>query len=308
MKKFLTGLLCLMLLTSCNQAKEEAPKEDSKDVVLNVLSPKGAPAISTIPYRLQHEENVEYVAGPDLLQAAFINPEPQYDVIIAPTNLGCKLASIDKTSYKLIGVVTWGNLYLVGSDVVDLNDETKTLAAFGEQAVPSKVLETRLPDLNLNIDYYPSVSEAQAALLTNKADVALLAEPLATATIAKGKTLDLELSILQDLQNIDGMNSSYPQAGIFVNTEKYDENSQAYQEFVQEISDYLTNVASDTSILTKDIDEINPETLGLPSSELIAKTYSRLGLRYESSIDAKDALNEFLQLFAIENIEKTIIE
>ena len=46
--------------------------------------------------------------------------------------------------------------------------------------------------------WYASVAEVQGAMLAGKADVALMAEPAATATIAKAKEKGQELKIVMD--------------------------------------------------------------------------------------------------------------
>ena len=59
----------------------------------------------------------------------------EYDIIVAPSNLGMTLAAKGADQYELAAVITWGNLYLVAEDEDALNEEGE-LAAFGEAAVP----------------------------------------------------------------------------------------------------------------------------------------------------------------------------
>ena len=102
--------------------------------------------------------------------------------------------------YRLLGVITWGNLYLVGN--TKLVDSELPLAMFGEGAVPQKVVENAvdLSTLNKDIQYFNSVADVQVALLTEKASYGLLAEPLLTATLAKATQSDIELEVIYDIQ------------------------------------------------------------------------------------------------------------
>ena len=50
------------------------------------------------------------------------------------------------------------------------------------------------------ITYFASVNEVQQQLLSKKANVGLMAEPAATATIAKAKEKGITLKVLKDLQ------------------------------------------------------------------------------------------------------------
>lgn len=88
-------------------------------------------------------------------------------------------------AFNLEAVLTWGNLYLVGPEGSDLT--SASIAAFGEKAVPQLVFQYVMDTANMNVTYYASVQEAQQALLTGQSEVALLAQPVAAATIAKAK-------------------------------------------------------------------------------------------------------------------------
>ena len=89
----------------------------------------------------------------------------EYDAIVAPINLGCQLLAKGKTDYKLAGVLTWGNLYLVENEGVQNNE----LAAFGEQAVPGMIFKLVKDSndvmKNAKVTYYNAVSDVQAQVL-----------------------------------------------------------------------------------------------------------------------------------------------
>lgn len=296
MKKILLMCLGLLLMTGCFQQKNEVENKTA----LKILSPSGAPAISLAHLICEDQHEIVVVDGSDVLQASFVNPDAEYDMIVAPTNLGVKLAQSGKSEYRLVAVITWGNLYVVAKEGTELSNTMK-FAAFGENAVPGLVFERLKAHLSIDdANYYNSVTEAQAALLSSNADAALIAEPAATATIAKGKQNDLNLSIVGDLQALwetetgfDG----YPQAGIFIRVTE--ENEAVIDDVLQQIQTTLTHYENNADALKEDIETASAEKLGVPSSDIIVKSYSRLGLDYRSASECEEELRDFLSLFNI---------
>ncbi len=293
MKRIVSLLvMAAILLSGCSKSSK------TDDYSLKVLTPTGAPAVASIPLSNQGFD-VSYDNGGTNIQAALINPTPEYDVIIAPVNLGVTLISKGSTTYRLHSVVTWGNLYLVESTK---EGALNNLALFGENAVPGKVFESVKSLLALSVDqstYYASVSEAQQVLMSGQAKYALLAEPLVTASIAKAKQSGFEISIAKDVQSLwkeKNGDDNYPQAGIFVEETIYDEHKTAVDAAVKSMGDYLT--AHET--LESDIDRIGVEKLGVPSSAIIKSAWDRMNLKVVSAKDSSAQLTNFLSLFNIE--------
>lgn len=319
MKKVVAVFLSVLLLVGCTTSttnkSESTPTPSStpstEPVVLSVLAPRGATALAMIPVLKDESATVTFVDGTDVIQAAFVNPTPEYNVLVAPTNLGVKLANGDKTKYRMLGVLTWGNLYLVGSDE-ELLQQDGQLAAFGEGAVPGLVFEATNPEIKSTVTYYNGVADAQAALISGNANVALLAEPAATATIAKMKEQGKEVKIIEDLQKefaaISG-SEGFPQAAIYVLEDEYKANKDAYDQLVNSISAYAANVnEASMDSLKADVNAITPDVLGVPNAEIVAKTWTRLNIRYANAKDVVDQLNSFLKLFDIPSVDKAIIK
>ncbi len=321
MKKVLSIVLTsLFVLSGCSSSTSQevatpsattTPTSTSEVVytpTLKILAPGGAPALSQIG-AIEAGYDVEITDGPDKLQAELINADSEYDVIVAPTNLGVKLASAGKSEYKLLDVVTWGNLYLVGPADTDLS--TANIAGFGEQAVTGLVFKAIYPELADKVNWgYASVTEAQAALLSDQAEVAILAEPVATATIAKAKEQGKELTILSDLQELWNGGQGYPQAGIFVKASAYEENVDEYDNYMSIIYTYINDVESseDKSVVVNSIDSIGAENLSVPSSAIVAKVWDRLNIHPTKASEVSDEVAEFLQLFDVTDVTSAIIE
>ena len=290
--------------------EEGVPVQEGTDAAqategLSILCPTGAPAIAMIPVMKSGLNTVDTVEGADNLQAAFVNPDPQYDVIVAPTNLGVKLASAGKTGYKLLAVVDWGNLYIVGNAEDAL--ENGTVAAFGEQAVPGLVFKKAYPEAAEKANWYNAVDEARAALLAGNADAALLAEPAATASIAKAKQDGLELSIISNVQEVWG-GSGFPMASLFVREDLYAENAQVFENLVGELTAYAETVdPEDPSALIEDINAITPEKLGVPNAEIVGKCYKRINVKITPADQCKDDIRAFMEIFDVTEIDAAFL-
>ena len=330
MKKISAIVLSTLLLAGCSnganapaetaaataEASAEATAETVETTVpeetaydfseLKIIAPMGAPALSLLPV-LKDNSNAQIVNGPETLQAALVNPEPEYDVIVAPTNLGVKLAAAGKTDYRMLAVVTWGNMFVVADDENIIDNADAKLALFGENAVGGLVFKSLYPEPAANVTWYDSVTDAQAALLSDKANGALLAEPAATATIAKAKESGKEFKIVVDLQEEWG--GGYPQAGLYVRTADYEENKDLYDAMIAEMTAYAENAASsDKAGVVADIDAVGAETLGVPNSAIVGKVWDRMGVEIVKASECVEELDKFLGLFDIANSEAAVIK
>lgn len=136
MKRFIKYLFCLLMLlmlVGCNS--------NTSSTNINILCPVGAPALSFVSEyeNINKTGKIDFVDGSDQLIAELSKNNSDYDIIVAPINLGAKLIQNKQSDYKIKGIITWGNLYYVGTSDNDLK-ETGELALFGEGAVPQKLL------------------------------------------------------------------------------------------------------------------------------------------------------------------------
>lgn len=298
MKKIIVLLIALFLV-GCSA---QAPLTDDVEA-LSILAPKGAPALTLITYANQYgSDNLTLVDGTDVISAALVNPTPEYDVIIAPINLGA--ITINKGSeYRLLGVITWGNLYLVAN--TDLVDSDLPIAMFGEGAVPQIVVDASidLTEFGKDVQYYNSVADVQVALLTQSASYGLLAEPALTATLAKASAAGINLEVVSDIQmeyNAKNGTSGYPQAAVFVLNSTYEAKTASYDELVSYLSDL--NVENVTALLSG-----NEETYGVPSAAIITQAWDGMNIEYKGYKDVETEISAFLQLFNIDSSENMFV-
>lgn len=302
--KALTAAALGLSLFGCGASQNEEVK---------ILAPSGAPALGILgAFDAENVASVETVSGSDVLQAELAKEDGEYDIIVAPSNLGMTLASKGADNYELAAVITWGNLYLVSADADALEKEGE-LAAFGEGAVPQLVLEHALDidALSLNVTYHSAVSDAQAQLLSGKADVALLAEPAVTATIAKAKENGTQLQVIADLQqlyaekNDTAADSGYPQAAIFVKKGE----SASLRSVLEQIETFANETSSDSDALSEKIEAVGADVLGVPSAAVALNSWERQNIRYVSAQDAKADLAQFAEIFGIDvDLDTLLVE
>lgn len=300
MKKFLKYILCLLVITTIVGCSDNKKKEDNKSdikisesqVPANILCPNGAPALAFVSEYdfINKKGKIDFVDGSDTLIAELSKADSEYDIIVAPINLGAKLIATGQTDYRMSAVITWGNLYYVGTSEEDLKG-TGELALFGQGAVPEKVVDVAGVETSLTPTYYNSATLVQQQLLSGNAKVGMLAEPLASATVAKAKQEGIDLKIITDLQAKYGDGNGYPQAAIFV------KDNTDYSILFENI-DLFTNDGYNG--LQKYLESIGAETLNLPSIELVVSSMERQNVHYKDAKDCKKEITNFLKLFDIE--------
>lgn len=298
-KVFLAAALSIGLAACSSGENEEVKLEPVK-----ILCPTGAPGLSLLGALNNDLVTVDFVEGTDVLTAEMAKEDSEYDIIVAPTNLGAKIYT-NSPNYNLDAVLTWGNLYLVGKEGVDLS--TANIAAFGEGAVPGMVFKNVYDVDTMNVTWYNSVQEAQQALLTGQVDVALLAQPVAAATIAKGSEQGLNLSVVSDLQELWQTKNEmdikgFPQASLFV--KKDSEEKVSY--VLDGIKTFLNSV--DDEAISSAIEAVGADKLGIPNAELAVKTWKAQNINYVSGKDAKKDIEAFLKVFNMELPEGLIVE
>ncbi len=273
---------------------------------LTILSPKGAPALSLIPIIQEGKDSIEFVDGTDILSAELIKGEK--DLIIAPVNLGASLSKKDSNPYRLYGIVTWGNLYLVANtDVTLSNDEP--IALFGEQAVPGLVFNAVKDQLSISViaNAFNAVTDVQGQLLSKSFNIGLMAEPLLSATIAKAKTLEvpLNLSIYADIQTLwlekTGF-ENFPQAAIYIKADISEDKLKQVDARLELMMAYNYEVNKDSSILDVDIDDALSKTLGVPTSKILVEAWDRMNINVVKADESKEAIEAFLKLFKLNGL------
>lgn len=189
------------------------------ETVIKMIVPFGSPALSSIYLQESADYHVDLVLGADPLVAAF--GSKSHDIIFAPTNLGAKMYQA-KPDYIMLGVVVWGNFYLV-TENPDINTFTdldgKEVIVFGQNQTSDIIMKYIIANNNIDthINYVDNVNTATETYLLDTSKVVLVAEPQISRIMMlkpNSKTIDLQ-ELYQEIQGSD----TYPQSGIFVKSD-----------------------------------------------------------------------------------------
>lgn len=296
--RYLKLLLIGLLLIGCTPKKDQSIK---------VLAPYGAPALSLVKQASLDENEIDFVKGSEILSAELVKSDSEYDIIYAPVNLGCKMIQAGKSTYKLKAIITWGNLYVVGSSK-DALVKSKTFTSFGEGSVVDYVLKNAIDLENYEVQYFSSAEDVQAQLLAQKTTLAMLAEPAVTATIQKAKQQNIHLQILVDLQDEyqKSMNTElkgFPQAAIFVK----EGSEKKVNEFLKNIENWVNNIAiSSPKKIEEYVNEVGADNLGVPSGSLSKITWDKQSIHYVDASECEEDLTTLLSLMGIQYSEEML--
>lgn len=212
-------IMFMLCLSSC--------VSDSSMDKVKIITPSGAPTLG-ISNAIKNTDlfDTTIVAGPDALAAAFSKKE--YDIIVAPVNLGVKFYnSLNKFDYIYYKTIVGGCFYLTSveeiGNIKELNN--KEITVFGKNSTPDVVIRSLINyyELNVKINYVNDVSEANAMLIGKKADIIISAEPAISKINQSNKYYTLDLT--EEWKKISNTTFNIPQAGIFVKKNKIRETN-----------------------------------------------------------------------------------
>lgn len=321
MKKLLTLIAAVTLLTSCGTPKASS-KEEAKEYdrsTLSVITPTGAPALAF--YKYANQTNFETNANP----AEGIIPQMvtgKKDVVVLPTNAGIQAIVNKKAEYQIAATITFGNFYLLNMN----NDENKTLDAndtillFQKGNVPDKVFHYVYGnDYDANVHYVSAVSDAAAAVNAGQfvdaesgknvvPNYVLLAQPVLQTVLTKNA--DKGYAVYADMQakyKEKSDNKALFQASVFVKTSVNKDTAKA---FLESLKADINNAISNPDVINdslKDVTEVQTVYGIAPAmATAVTKNNNGMGLGFEYAKDNKAAIENFLKLFNIEGLNEEV--
>lgn len=245
--KFLLNIIMILMLlfsvtilTGC----DGDTIEEKDDHVYSFLAPTGTPSLALATV-FDNNPQVEYeiVAGANPLVAALTSGS--HDFIVAPVNVGAKLFTSNQ-KYKLVKTIVWGNFYIASlSEITSINDlEGKTITAFSQNSSPDIMLKAVLDAYGLSdkvtIEYVDAVTTANSMMMSGQAEIIVSAEP--SISVLKNKKTVYTIDLQEEWNKLSG-GSSFPQAGLFVNTALLTEDKKAntmafINKVLEKIEDY----------------------------------------------------------------------
>jgi NitT/TauT family transport system substrate-binding protein len=140
--------------------------------------------------------------------------------------------------------------------------------------------------------------DTQAQLLTGQASVALLAEPLVSATLKQNSELKILMDIQQHYQSKSGF-ENYPQAALFVLDSFYQSHKSDVNQFIDDLIQYNQEITHNQSLLETDLSNTDLTALGLPPIPVIKDAYHRMNIHVSYALDRRDDIQAFMDLFNI---------
>lgn len=271
--------------------------QSQASVDYTMLVPTGAPTALVVDMLDKENTSITVVNGVDPLMSEFLNPAQTMDFIIAPIINVSKLQMENKTSYKLVGIMSWGNLVILGQPNTDLN--AAKMAVFAPMGVPGVITKHLLEKEGLSpeLSNVPTMADAMSLYLGGHVDAVLMAYPLAQNLIDQhGATILMDVQATYEKHT--GL-SNYPQAGLYV-------SEAFYHEHKKEVTSMMNQL-----IETHEKNRLTPERLNQLSDEHkskllidtmapLVKNYTALGLGPCYSLEKLEDLNQFLALFDLE--------
>ncbi len=258
MKKILSSIIVMIVCALFIGCKKN-PKEK-----IRVLLPQGTPLVAVGNLLDDEMFSFDIVNGQDPLIEAFTKGE--YDLLIAPLNLGTKLNIAKKSEYKLKAIITTNNTYLVSKNEFKNIEEVngKNVLGFGEGSTPSLALNSIMNYKNLTpkkVDFRSSAADVTLEYTSKNTeyDFFLLAEPNISIISNKTKKEVYKISLSDLLKDEVDM---LIQACLFVNPNKNidDKAINKIEENIKEMnnnpSDYAKRVESKHNFfegLTKEV-------------------------------------------------------
>ena len=287
MKKIISILLVLFVSVFAFGCKE---KEKTY-----LLTPEGIPLVAIGGVVSKFE--VTTTPGPQVLQSELV--QDNYDVIVAPVTLGAQLSIKGSINYKIAGLITFDNMYIVSKKNVTLNSindlNGKTIYAYGQNQPSDIMLKYALEKsgVTCTIEYADSVATVVSSyFLPGNADYALVAEPYLSKIKQKVEVNVIDVaSVLRGLS--EGSVEFIPQAAIYV----YKELSKSQiKKILKVIEDNIAALNKDNSAYAKLLLEQDSNLYPLFTNlgeDVLSGVCLNAGINYLKAYDNKAKLEEF---------------
>ncbi len=318
MKKVLKGLavalatLSASLLVGCGEEKKEN---------LIVCMPDGAPAMAFASLMQDGMDGVEFqVVAPTAIATKISNLDESKnaDLCVLPITAASKKLG-DGEKYKMLSMITSGNLYLLSKDESVINgleqSEYKDLSSLVGKTVGVMQM-TEMPGLTFkwSIENYglawhevknDGVTQADkinlkgiggvADMAVNDLSAYLVAEPAASVQLKQGFTSVCSLETLYCKG--EGSVAGYPQA-VLVAKKDLVENSAFIEEFLGKVekSAKALSTLSGAQIVSAIGERLEDKDKGTLKAELLTKeTVARCGVRFMRAADCKAAVLSYVE-------------
>ena len=205
------------------------------------------------------EAEYELLAAPDAMVAELA--KGTYDIACLPLNTAANLFN-KGTDYRLVGICTWGNMYIVSTDasITSLAGLSgKTIAVSGQGATPDVVLRYALEQAGLTkkvtIDYTLTAhADLAASVISGQTTIALMPEPFVSNIMAENSAVKIVVDMQQVWAETTGGEPYIPMSAIVVKGAFADANPEAMADFIaaqMTSAEYTVNVTELSALAEK---------------------------------------------------------
>lgn len=273
--KLLIVLLMSMIIISCGGNEKK----------IRIVAPVGTPLLSIAGVGLDDNYEITFVNGQDPLLAAF--KEGEYDLIIAPINLGAKLFVNNISNYKLDAIITTNNTYLISKEQKPLTNAK--VCGFGNGSAPALAVNIFLQKNNYKeeINFKASASDVTSLFLSENDDndYYMTSEPELTKLKEKYKN---EINVIEVANEISDTLPIIIQACLFVKSDEYSNEVKTIKENIE----YLNKNPEEYA---KKIIDQHPYLQGL-TVETIKNAIPKANIVYYKAKEYKTEISKYFEV------------
>ena len=303
MKKFIALLLSTISLITCFAfgCKNPAPQD------ISFYAPDGAPALTIAKLMANNDtlgcESVNYnVVSSEEIGAQMTRGNA--DLIILPVNQASVSYNVKGDPYKLVAVITHGNLYLASktaiSDLTVLKGRVVGIAG-NENQVPDLTLKAILKSNGIGYErvdnnqspsannvglYYSAPQNIKEKLGADHIYAGLLPEP----AISMGNTAQMNRLALHSL--FDSESNSFPQAVLMAKSSVLANNPNLVSTLKQKMSDSFNFAVENAPQAIATITSVYPATTLKPA--MTGEMFARCSIAWQDANDAKESVKNYL--------------
>jgi hypothetical protein len=233
------------------------------------------------------------------------------DLMIMPINAASKLYKANQLiSYKMVSVITHGNLYVMSSGSFDLSNPLNTvIGVIGQGLVPDLTLKAVLTKLGfgdkitvgdtaipnkVTLRYFSQASDMIPLLKQGVLTVGLLPEPAATNLVKVANNKTWNRIDLQELY--DSESKSYPQAVLMVKQGVIANYPNLVTSLSDKFSENVTWIKENTTLA---VEAVNAKlstgvTPSLSATNITSEVVDNCKIYWESSTDAKQSAIDYI--------------
>lgn len=260
--------------------------------------PTGMGIVKLIDETEQYQ--VTLYQNPDEIVGKVVSGE--VDVACVPSNMASVLYNKTQgteAEVGLLGINTWGVLYLVENNagVINIEDlKGKTVLASGKGSTPEFVFSEILAQNGLKlgedvkVEYLANHADIASTLATQEGTVALLPQPFVTTVLAKNEQVKVAIDLNTVWEEIT--ETKLPMGTMIANKAYTKDNEKAMDKFLEDYSDSVAFVNDHVD----EAAELIAKHQIIPSPELAKKAIPECHITWVDAQQAKESLVPFYEV------------